>query len=100
MADKGAPSEFGGKIQDNNVQPAPHVPTANERMMLLYRTGDMDPSKMPDGGEAFAGLVPAAIQRKRREAEGVFEKGQVWKELNEAAAAELAALAQEIPDPE
>lgn len=100
MADKGAPSEFGGKIQDNNVQPAPHVPTASERLMLLYRTGDVDPSKMPDGGEAFAGLVPYDVQLRRRTAEGVMEKGQVWKELQEAAGPELAALAQEIPDPE
>lgn len=51
------PSEFGGKIQRNNVQPPPHEPTESERLSLMYRTGDESGQSMPDGGEAFNGLV-------------------------------------------
>jgi hypothetical protein len=60
--------------------------------MLLYTTGDASGLSMPDGGEVFAGLLPADEQLAIREAEGVMKKGQVWEEMVVAAEAELPAL--------
>lgn len=88
------PSEFGGNgVKKNGVFPSPHVPTVNERVMLLYRTGDDSGLTMPDDGENFAGLLPAEIQLALRTAEGVMAKGEVWEEMETAAAQEIAALA-------
>jgi len=83
MPDKFKPSEFGGKVRKNRVQPPPHVATSSEKLMLGYTTGDPEPTvdSMPDDGSAFAGLLPADQQRAAREAEGVMEKGQVWEEM-------------------
>jgi hypothetical protein len=93
------PSEFGGRIQRNGIQPLPHIPTASEKLSLMYRTGDVDGSKEPDGGLSFSGLIPADQLLAIREAEGVsFEKGQEWERIKEAAELERAALAEEIPD--
>lgn len=65
----------------------------------MYRTGDVDGTKDPDGGLAFSGLLPEEALREIRIAEGVsFEKGQVWDAMQAAAELELAALAEEIPD--
>lgn len=83
MADTaGPPSEFGGKAQKNRVQPPPHEPTASEKMMLLYTTGDDTGTKDPDkNGESFDGLLPYDEQLQLRIAEGVMEKGQIWEEM-------------------
>lgn len=94
----GPSSEFGGKIQKNRVQPSPHVPTASEKLMLLYTTGDVDGTKNPDSGEAFAGLIPAADLLRIRTEEGVMEKGQIWEQMQQEGADEIAALADEVPD--
>lgn len=86
MPDRLKPSEMGGKVQRNRVQPSPHSATASEKLMLTYTTGDAEPTvnSEPDGGEAFAGLLPYDEQLALRTAEGVMEKGQVWKEMLEA----------------
>jgi hypothetical protein len=92
------PSEFGGKPQHNKVQPPPHVPKPSERLMLEYTTGDQSGRTDPDAGEVFAGLRTAETQRAEREAAGLFEKGQVWEELQalgEAALGELPSGAEE-----
>ena len=94
----GGPSEFGGKVQKNRVQPSPHVPTASEKLMLLYTTGDVDGSKNPDAGEAFSGLIPADQLLAIRTAEGVMDKGQIWEQMVQEGADEIAALADEVPD--
>lgn len=88
------PSEFGGRgVQKNGVFAAPHVPTVNERVMLLYRTGDDSGLTMPDNGENFAGLLPVEVQTALREAEGVLVKGEVWEEMETQAAQAIAELA-------
>lgn len=95
----GKPSEFGGKIQRNGVQPSPHIPTASERLSLIYRTGDPDGTKDADGGLTMSGLIPADQLLAIRIAEGVdFEKGQDWQRMQDEAALELAALSDEVPD--
>lgn len=87
MAPKNTPSEFGGRVQRNGVQPRPHVPTRSEALSLLYRTGSetgKNPftGKMePDHGEAFSGLLPEKEQKKIREQAGDLVKGEVWDEL-------------------
>jgi hypothetical protein len=92
-------TEFGGKVQRNGVQPPPHVPTANERLSLTYRTGDPSGRTDPDDGEIFAGLRTTVAQRAAMEAAGAFVKGTVAEELAILAAAELAALeAQKAPE--
>lgn len=91
-----AESEFGGKETPTGVQPPPHIPTASEQMMLVYRTGDPSGSTPPDNGEIFAGLRSESAQRAALVSEGVFETvGAVAKELETQAAAEIAALAAE-----
>jgi len=95
----GSPSEFGGKVQRNRTQPLPHIPTASEKLMLLYTTGDIDGQKDPEvPNVTFEGLLPEERQRKIRTEEGVFEKGQIWEQMQADAKAEADALAQEIPD--
>ena len=92
----GKPSEFGGKVGRNRVQPSPHIPTQSERMMLLYTTGDESGTSTPDGGEAFAGLIPLGRQIAKRKAEGVFDKGQVWDALKTEADPLITELV--VPD--
>ena len=58
MPGDGPPSELGGKVMRNRVQPPPHEPTSSERLMLGYTTGDETGATGPDGGVAFAGLLP------------------------------------------
>lgn len=66
MPDKYPPSEFGGKVQKNRVQPpvrpdgvVGHIrPTASEKLMLTYTTGFDDNLHDPDDGSAFTGLLP------------------------------------------
>jgi hypothetical protein len=86
-------SEFGFEPMRNGVAPSPHIPDINERLMLLYRTGDDSGRSMPDNGEFFSGLLPIAEQTALREAEGVMVKGEAWVEIETAAEAEIAALA-------
>lgn len=89
-------SEFGGV--EGLVQPPPHVPTAAERLSLLYRTGDPSGQTPPRLG-VFAGLREEAAQRAAREAEGALAKGQVADELLTLSEAEIAALqAEAAPD--
>lgn len=77
MPDQGAASEFGGAIRDRRrIYPLPHQPTAAEKLMLVYTTGDETGALQPDNGEAFNGLNPEEVQRALRESEGVMEKGQ------------------------
>lgn len=78
----GPPSEFGGKVQRNGVQPPPHVPTPSERLSLLYRTGDESGlSDVDKDGNVFAGLLPENVQTQIRRDEGALDKGQEWERL-------------------
>jgi len=86
------PSEYGGRAQKNGVQPPPHIPTPSERLSLLYRTGDESGISDADTGEVFSGLRSAETQRAIREAEGLFEHGQVWEQLQDAGTAALTEL--------
>lgn len=96
MPDRLAPSEFGGKVGKNRVQPLPHLPTSSEALMLLYTTGaesGVNPYtglREPDNGEAFNGLLPEKVQRALREQAGDLKKGEVWDELVRQAEAEAA----------
>lgn len=76
------PSEFGGKIGKNRIQPFPHEPTAEEKLMLTYTTGDETGAMDPDDGETFSGLIDYDQQLAIRTAEGVMDKGQVWREMD------------------
>lgn len=78
MPDTGPASEFGGAVRSRvGIQPTPpHVLTADERLRLIYLTGQDTELLPPDGGLTFNGLIPEAEQRALREAEGVLEKGQ------------------------
>lgn len=82
MPDPYPPSEFGGKGRRNRTQPAPHEPTASEKLMLTYTTGDDTGESNPDGGEVFAGLLPEAEQRALRQQAGDLKKGEIWEEMN------------------
>lgn len=67
------PTEYGGKVQRNTIQP-PVTPrghkghtelTNDERLRLIYMTGqDEDTTRDPDGGEAFSGLLPLSEAEK------------------------------------
>lgn len=89
----GPPSEFGGKVGRNRVQPPPHEPTASEQLMLTYTTGDpsgINPftkKRAPDNGESWEGLLPLKEQIALRKAAGDLEKGQVWEELKQKGGA-------------
>lgn len=92
----GKPSEFGGKVQRNRVQPLPHVPTPSERLMLMYTTGDESGLTEPDpNNDVFAGFLPADQQRAIRQAEGALDKGQEWDALVQQGAQDVAELAGE-----
>jgi hypothetical protein len=77
------PTEFGGKVQRNGIQPpkAPlpsrsiptgHVPYAYELLRLQYQTGQTaDSTRAPDKGEAFAGIEPLDVAMSKRRAEGI-----------------------------
>jgi len=76
MPDALSPSEFGGKVQKNRVQPPVrpdgkpgHSPTPSEQLMLVYTTGTEDGAALPDDGEAFNGVLPLneqiVLQKKR-----------------------------------
>lgn len=88
----GGPSEFGGKIKPNGVQPAPHVPVPHERMMLLHTTGDESGLADKDNGEAMVGLLPERVQRQARQDEGALDKGQVWEQMQAEGAQAVQAL--------
>lgn len=83
MAGNNAPSEFGGgPMRRNRIQPPPHQPTASEKLMLQYTTGDPTGVLDPDlEGAAFEGLLPYKQQEEIRRAAGDLDKGQVWDEL-------------------
>ena len=97
----GPASEFGGKVQKNGVQPPPHVPTAAERLSLMYRTGsesglyDADPN-----GDIWNGLRDEATQRAVRQAEGVLDKGEVWDGIVLAGDQAVAEIAGAEPQDE
>lgn len=60
------PSEFGGHTQRNTLLPPVtpagkkgHTADSQDRLRLLYLTGQMEDSTMdPDGGEVWSGLLP------------------------------------------
>jgi hypothetical protein len=97
----GPASEFGGKVQRNGVQPPPHIPTAKERLSLIYRTGSESGTADPDpNGDIWAGLRDEATQRAVREAEGVLNKGEVWEEMVVAGEAAIAEIESAEPQDE
>lgn len=73
MAARDKPSEYGGKVQRNGIQPpvapsgAPgHELTASEKLRMIYQTGqDADSTKLPDNGESFNGLLPLKEAREQ-----------------------------------
>lgn len=94
----GPASEFGGKIQENGIQPPPHIPTVSERLSLMYRTGsEAGVAEVDLNGDVWGGLREESKQRAVRQAEGVLDKGQTWEEMQIAAAAELAELISSEP---
>lgn len=80
MPDPGPPSEFGGKVRPNRVQPPPHEPTASEKLMLLYTTGDETGATDPVP-TVFEGLLPEDEQTRLRREAGDLDRGQVWDEM-------------------
>lgn len=86
-------SEFGGRPMRVGVQPPPHVPSADEQLSLIYRTGDASGQTPSDGGLSFAGLLDSSTQRQLRETEGVLTKGEEWEAMQGAAVDALAELA-------
>lgn len=50
--------------------------------MLTYTTGDETGAMDPDDGETFSGLIDYDQQLAIRTAEGVMDKGQVWREMD------------------
>lgn len=68
MPDRGKPSEFGGKVQKNGIQPqvpvalsprgvppvSGHEMTPSEELRQIYRTGTTDQTADPDP-DAFVG---------------------------------------------
>lgn len=83
MPDQLPASEFGGKVQRNRVQPPPHVPTASERLMLTYTTGDESGVLDQDAGEVFSGVLPKEAQEAIMRDAGLLDKGQVWEEMQQ-----------------
>jgi hypothetical protein len=87
MPDPYPASEFGGKTNRMGIQPHPHRPTEAEKLRSVYLTGD--PLMKGDRAiqadmEAMQGLLPEAEQRAILEAQGKFEKGQVWEEIEQS----------------
>lgn len=77
MPDKFAPSEFGGKVGRNRIQPPPHPPTAAEKLMLVYTAGDETGATSPDTeGVIWEGLLPREEQEALARQQGLLEKGQ------------------------
>lgn len=81
MPDPYAPSEFGGKMLKNNVQPPltptgaqGHTPDESERLGLYYRTLDETGASSEDV-DLFHGLLRRIDQTKLRENAGDFDKG-------------------------
>jgi hypothetical protein len=78
-----SPTEFGGRVQKNTIQPpvAPkpsksiptgHIPTSTETLRLQYLTGQTaDSTRPPDNGEAFSGIEDLLTAIEKRRAEGV-----------------------------
>jgi hypothetical protein len=73
MPASNVPSEFGGNPQRNTIQPPVtprghkgHTDLTNDELLRLgYLTGQTtDTTKDPDGGEAFAGLMPLSEAAK------------------------------------
>lgn len=71
MPDDLVPSEFGGKTGKNRVQPPVtplggpgHIPSPDERRMLLMTTGFDDNKHDPDNGEAWEGIEIKVIPRR------------------------------------
>lgn len=67
------PSEYGGKVQRNTIQPpvtprghAGHTELTNDELLRLsYLTGQTEDTTMPpDTGEAFTGLLPLSEAEK------------------------------------
>lgn len=79
------PSEFGGHTNRLGMAPHPHKRTASERLSSVYRTGH-EVGEIPDEDNEvhFNGLLPADVQRKRREQAGDLDKGQIWDEMLQA----------------
>ena len=82
MPDPYKASEFGGKVRRNRTQPPPHEPTASEKLMLGYTTGDESGEANPDDGLAFSGLLSLEEQTRLREQAGDLKKGEIWEEMN------------------
>lgn len=86
MPDSFPPSEYGGKVQRNTVQPPRtprghkgHTPTASEKATLMYTTGDdEDSTKPPDNGEAFSGLLPEKEARAAMPKQEKFVEREGW----------------------
>lgn len=83
MAGSGPASEFGGKPKRNGVQPRPHTPTASEKLMLGYTTGDEsgDTIIRDPEGVIMTGLNPRKEQEALRQQAGDLNKGEVWDEI-------------------
>ena len=90
MPNLNAPTEFGGKVQKNRVQPRitpdgkpGHEATSSEELMLVYTTGseDNDPVAHPPdkNGEAFEGVLPLEEQIKLRREAGDIPETQTKK---------------------
>jgi hypothetical protein len=81
MPDPYAPSEFGGKMTRNLVQPdvtptgaKGHEPDVGERLGLYYRSLDETGHSEPDV-DLWHGLLRKIEQTKLRENAGDFEHG-------------------------
>lgn len=81
MPDPYAPSEFGGKILRNNIQPAispagkqGHTPDPGEELTLFYRTMKTDDSGVQDV-DYFHGLLSRIEQTKVMKNAGLLDKG-------------------------
>ena len=82
MPDQLAPSEFGGKVGPDGVQPPPHVPTAAEELSLGYRTRTLDNGTRVLDHDTFDGLLPEDEQIKLLREAGDLDKGQIWEQMN------------------
>jgi hypothetical protein len=85
VPDSMPPSEMGGKVQRNTIQPPQtpsgmrgHSPTAIETQRLALHTGqDIDSTRDFDTGEAFNGLLPEVEQR------ALAPQPELYREVNE-----------------
>lgn len=81
MPDPYAPSEFGGKITKNLIQPpispagkTGHTPDPGEALGLFYRTMTEDDSGVQDA-DYFHGLLSRIEQTKVMKNAGLLDKG-------------------------